>query len=50
VTRAIRGATAKIAEVLPEAATVLDRRVRTGLYCAFEPIEGDAVHWSFIAD
>jgi tetratricopeptide (TPR) repeat protein len=49
VTRALRAATAKVTEVLPEAGTVLDRRVRTGMYCAFEPNESDAVHWSFIS-
>jgi hypothetical protein len=25
---------------------VLDGRVRTGLYCCYEPSETDAVHWS----
>ncbi len=39
VTRALRSATARIREVLPEAGAVLDRRVRTGLYCAYEPDE-----------
>ncbi|HEV2810983.1 MAG TPA: hypothetical protein VGV93_11390 [Acidimicrobiales bacterium] len=44
VTRALRAATAKVAEALPEAGTVLDRRLRTGLYCAYEPRDGD-VRW-----
>ncbi|MGH9182226.1 MAG: hypothetical protein ACRDZ9_00085 [Acidimicrobiales bacterium] len=44
VTRALRAATAKLSEALPEAGTVLDRRLRTGLYCAYEPDEGD-VRW-----
>ncbi len=45
VTRALRSATAALAEALPEAGTVLDRRLRTGLYCAYEPHESDEVHW-----
>ncbi len=45
VTRALRSATATLAETLPEAGTVLDRRVRTGLYCAYEPDESDDIHW-----
>ena len=46
VTRALRAATAKLTEALPEAGTVLDRRLRTGLYCAYEPRDGDDVRWS----
>ncbi len=45
VTRALRAATAKLAESVPEAGTVLDRRLRTGLYCAYEPDEADDVRW-----
>jgi tetratricopeptide (TPR) repeat protein len=45
VTRTLRAATAKIAEELPEAGRVLDRRLRTGLYCAYEPDPSDAVRW-----
>ncbi|MDP9441008.1 MAG: hypothetical protein M3P34_02250 [Actinomycetota bacterium] len=45
VTRAVRAATAKLAEGLPGAGDVLDRRVRTGLYCAYEPDSDDDVHW-----
>ena len=41
VTRAVRAAIAKLAEALPEAGAALDRRVRTGLYCAYEPVDGD---------
>ena len=37
VTRALRAAIGKIAEVVPVAAGALDRDVRTGLYCAYEP-------------
>lgn len=50
VTRALRAAIARIGEVLPDAAAVLDDRVRTGLYCAYEPREDDPVHWSFGRD
>ncbi|MFP5320172.1 MAG: hypothetical protein ACLGI2_17990 [Acidimicrobiia bacterium] len=45
VTRALRAATARVAEELPEAGAVLDRRVRTGLYCAYEPDPADPVRW-----
>lgn len=46
VTRALRSATARIREVLPDAGAVLDRQVRTGLYCAYEPDEADEVRWA----
>lgn len=42
VTRAIRTAIRRIEEVLPEAGSLLDRAVRTGIYCAYEPPAGDA--------
>ena len=45
VTRALRAATAKLSEALPEAGTALDRRLRTGLYCAYEPQDDDEVRW-----
>ena len=45
VTRAVRAAIAKLAEALPETGAVLDRRVRTGTYCAYVPAEGDDVRW-----
>lgn len=45
VTRALRAAVAKLSEALPEAGTVLDGRVRTGLYCVYEPSETDEVRW-----
>jgi tetratricopeptide (TPR) repeat protein len=50
VTRALRAAIARIAECVPEAGEVLDRRIRTGIYCVFEPDEGDAVRWVFASD
>jgi tetratricopeptide (TPR) repeat protein len=44
VTRALRASIARLVEAIP-AAQVLDRRVRTGLYCAYEPVDGDGVRW-----
>jgi hypothetical protein len=44
VTRALRAATAKLADALPGAGAALDRRVRTGLYCAYEPLD-DETRW-----
>jgi tetratricopeptide (TPR) repeat protein len=46
VTRALRAATARVSEALPEAGHVLDQRLRTGIYCAYEPDESDDVRWS----
>jgi hypothetical protein len=46
VTRALRAALAKLTEALPEAGAVLDRRVRTGLFCAYEPHPDDEALWS----
>jgi hypothetical protein len=43
VTRAVRAATARLAEALPGAGDALDRRVRTGMYCVYEP--ADDVRW-----
>lgn len=45
VTRALRAAIAKLADAMPGAGAVLDRCVRTGLYCAYEPDAGDGVRW-----
>lgn len=45
VTRSVRTAIARIRDELPEAGEVLDRRVRTGLYCAFDPDPSDPVRW-----
>jgi hypothetical protein len=45
VTRAVRSATAKLADALPGAGAALDRRVRTGVYCAYEPRPEDEVRW-----
>ncbi len=43
VTRALRAATARLAAALPAAAS-LDRRLRTGIYCVYEPVSDD-VRW-----
>jgi tetratricopeptide (TPR) repeat protein len=45
VTRALRSALARLVEALPEPGAILDRRVRTGLYCAYEPGDDDVVRW-----
>jgi tetratricopeptide (TPR) repeat protein len=45
VTRALRAALGKLDEALPGAGAALDRRVRTGLYCAYTPMDGDDVRW-----
>lgn len=45
VTRALRAAIARLVQALPGAGAVLDRRVRTGLYCAYEPSEDDDFRW-----
>lgn len=45
VTRALRAATANVADALPGAGAVLDRRVRTGMYCAYEAGSVDEVRW-----
>jgi hypothetical protein len=45
VTRALRAAVARIVDALPGAGAVLDRRIRTGHYCAYEPAESDPIRW-----
>ena len=45
VTRALRTAIARIMEAFPAAGAELDRRVRTGLYCAYEPADDDPIRW-----
>lgn len=41
VTRALRAALANLREALPDAGAALDRGVRTGMYCTYEPVPGD---------
>jgi tetratricopeptide (TPR) repeat protein len=45
VTRALRSAIARVVDALPEGGAVLDRRVRTGMYCAYGPEDDDPVRW-----
>ncbi len=45
VTRALRTAIARLVEALPGPGRVLDRRVRTGLYCSYAPEPDDGVRW-----
>lgn len=45
VTRALRAALAKLTEALPGAGAVLDRRVRTGQFCAYQPHPDDEIIW-----
>ncbi|HEV7535837.1 MAG TPA: transcriptional regulator, partial [Acidimicrobiia bacterium] len=44
VTRAMRAALVKLAEALPDAGAALDRCVRTGVYCVYEP-GSDNIAW-----
>ena len=45
VTRALRTAIGRVSAADPAAGEALDRRVRTGLYCAYEPDDGDEIRW-----
>ena len=45
VTRALRTALATLIDALPEAGASLDRRVRTGIFCAYVPRPDDEVIW-----
>jgi hypothetical protein len=45
VTRALRSAVARIAEHSPELGAHLDRSVRTGTFCAYEPDPQSRVEW-----
>jgi len=46
VTRALRAAVGRVTQALPVAGAVLDRRLRTGLFCAYEPHPDDKITWS----
>jgi tetratricopeptide (TPR) repeat protein len=46
VTRALRAAIATVTDALPDAGPVLDRRVRTGTFCAYEPQRDDELLWT----
>jgi hypothetical protein len=41
VTRALRTAAAAVTAVLPDAGAALDRGIRTGTYCTYDPAPGD---------
>jgi len=45
VTRALRAAIAKLLDAMPGPAAVLDRNVRTGIYCRYDPADGDEIRW-----
>ncbi len=45
VTRALRSATARLTEAFPEAGGSLDRSLRTGMYCVYDPDDGADVRW-----
>jgi tetratricopeptide (TPR) repeat protein len=45
VTRAIRSALRTLAAALPTAGAALDRGIRTGRYCIYEPAPDDEVRW-----
>jgi tetratricopeptide (TPR) repeat protein len=45
VTRALRTAVGRVQSVVPEAGDVIDRGLRTGTYCSFNPGPDDPVHW-----
>jgi hypothetical protein len=45
VTRALRSATARVADALPEPGRTLDRRLRTGIYCVYQPAASDEIRW-----
>lgn len=46
VTRALRTAISAVVDGLPEAGAVLDRRVRTGVFCAYDPHPDDGLVWT----
>lgn len=48
VTRALRTAVARVSDLLPEAGAALDRSLRTGTYCCYDPPAG-AVRWQVVA-
>jgi len=45
VTRALRSATARLIEAFPEAGGSLDRSIRTGMYCVYDPGDVTEVLW-----
>ena len=47
VTRALRTAVSRVSDALPEAGALLGQRLRTGIYCAYEPDATDEIVWMF---
>lgn len=45
VTRALRTAVARVSTLVPDAGAALDRALRTGTYCCYDPAPGEAVRW-----
>jgi tetratricopeptide (TPR) repeat protein len=45
VTRAIRTAITRVTEAAPELGACLDRSIRTGTYCCYDPTPADRIHW-----
>ena len=45
VTRALRAAIVRLGDAVPDAGSVLDRRTRTGMYCAYDDNGSDAIRW-----
>ena len=45
VTRALRAAIVRLGDAVPDAGDVLDRRIRTGMYCVYDDNGSDAVRW-----
>lgn len=46
VTRALRSAIDRLTEINPRLGEHLDRTIRTGIYCAYEPPHNDSYDWS----
>lgn len=45
VTRALRTAVARVGGLVPEAGAALDRGLRTGTYCCYDPAPGEVLRW-----
>lgn len=46
VTKALRAAVRQVEEVEPELAAVLDRSIRTGVFCSYVPLHETGITWS----
>jgi hypothetical protein len=45
VTRSLRTAVTRVTDALPDAGAALDRGLRTGIYCRYEPKPDEPVRW-----